>query len=154
MNVKRFFELAGTAPAAPFEAGDTALIVMLGKEPFFTVLTENGSFLSSTHNGVTFPIQDTGRSIGGAVSRIAFTVEEAREMGYEPPIPDKAPVICWGGEAVLRRVSFYDAKHNRAFGAWGNRSGDKWQNYRQLSDSEARAIWGPDYDEIVSKLED
>jgi hypothetical protein len=155
MELKKFFEMAGTPPAKPFEAGDTALIVMLGKEPFFAKLRENGTSLSGDFGDVLFSVQKNGRTNGGALSRIAFSVEEAIEMGYVAPIPDKAPVICWDNNNFAAMVCFYDAINNRALDReTGLRCGTNWDNYRQLSDSEARAIWGPEYDSIKSKLED
>ena len=148
--------MAATAPAHFFEAGQTVLVVMLAQEPFFAKLRENGTSLSGDFGEVLFSVQRNGRTTGGALCRIAFTVEEAREMGYVPPIPDKAPVVCWDNEDVAARsLRFYDAKNECSFDRLTFfRNGVKWKHYRQLSEQEARAIWGEEYDTILSKLED
>ena len=151
--------MAATAPAKPFEVGQTVLVVMLAKEPFFAKLRENGTSLSGDFGDVLFSVQKNGRTNGGAMSRIAFTVEEAIEMGYVAPTTDKADVIAWNVDAdgicgFMKHAGFYDAKNKCLYQLNGHRNGAVFSYYRELTQPEARAIWGTSYDSIKSKLED
>jgi hypothetical protein len=154
MDIKKFFEMAATAPAKPFETGDVVLIVMLAKEPFFTTLGNLGSDNEFTVSRKWLSIDINRDGNSGGELRIMFTIEEARAMGYTLPISDKAPVVAWDGLETSRQIGFYDAQNGSLFYPNGAREGATWDNYRQLSESEARAIWGTDYDSIVSKLKD
>jgi hypothetical protein len=158
MDIKKFFEISFLEPEQPFEAGQMALLIHFGYEPVWINLKAGKDHkypLVAEWGRSLITFTASGLAVTSDRQRMIFSVEEAREMGYVPPIPDKAPVVCWDNENVAARaLRFYDAKNECTFNMNGTRVSFTFENYPQLTETEARAIWGTDYETILSKLED